>query len=137
MVAKSHENGEEAFTCINVERPRSSGYSKKSSLNRFTSSVETIYSAACRGESYDGQIYTGVGKLKGRPVKVLRDTRYAGMIVDFAFIPDSMVKPDSSGSLQMVDYTLIDVLLANVYLDSTYYKADIAKWCVSAPPYNQ
>ena len=33
MVTKSHEDGEEAFTCVNMERPRSSGNSKKSSLN--------------------------------------------------------------------------------------------------------
>ena len=36
------------------------------------------------------------------------------MIVDRAMIPDSMVIPDSSGSLQMVDHTLTDVPLANV-----------------------
>ena len=39
-----------------------------------------------------------------------------------AFVPEVMVIPGSSGSLQMVDHTLIDVLLANVYLDSRYYK---------------
>ena len=33
MVAKSHEVGEEAFACVNMERPRSSENSKKSSLN--------------------------------------------------------------------------------------------------------
>ena len=63
-----------------------------------------------------------VGKLNGRPVKVLRDTGCTGMIVDRALIPDSMVIPGSSGSLQMVDHTLINVPLANVYLDSPYYK---------------
>ena len=29
MVAKSHEDGEEAFRCVNMERPRSSGNSKE------------------------------------------------------------------------------------------------------------
>ena len=33
MVAKSHDVGEEAFACVNMERPRSSENSKKSSLN--------------------------------------------------------------------------------------------------------
>ena len=37
-------------------------------------------------------------------------------------VPDVMVKPGSSGSVQMVDHTLIDVPLANVYLDSPHYK---------------
>ena len=49
-------------------------------------------------------------------------TRY-WMIVDRALIPDSMVIQGSSGSLQMVFHTLIDVPLANVYLDSPYYRA--------------
>ena len=30
--ARSHEDGEEAFTCVNVERARSSGSSNKSNL---------------------------------------------------------------------------------------------------------
>ena len=93
---------------------RSSGNSKKSNSNRLTSDDEAIYSAACRAQSNDGQIYIEVGKLNGRPVKVLRDTGCTGMIVDRALIPDSMVIPGSSGSLQMVDHTLIDVPLANV-----------------------
>ena len=33
MVAKSYEDGEEAFACVNVDIPRSSGNSKKSSLS--------------------------------------------------------------------------------------------------------
>ena len=37
MVARSNEDGEEACTCVNVEKPRSSGNSKKSNLNRSTS----------------------------------------------------------------------------------------------------
>ena len=35
--------------------------------------------------------------------------------MDRALVPDVMVIPGSSGSLQMVDHTLIDVTLANVY----------------------
>ena len=45
-------------------------------------------------------------------MKVLRDTGCTGMIVDRASIPDSMVIPGSSGSLQILDHTLIDVPLA-------------------------
>ena len=56
MVAKSHVDGEEAFTCVNMERPRSSGNSKKSSLNGLASNDEAIYSAACSAQSNDGQI---------------------------------------------------------------------------------
>ena len=91
-------------------------------MNRLTSNDEAIYSAACRAQSNDGQIYVEVGKLNGWPVKVLGDTGCTGMIVDRALIPDSMVIPGSSGSLQMVDHTVINVPLANVYLDSPYYK---------------
>ena len=71
MVARSKEDGKEAFTCVNVERPRSSGNSKKSNSNRLTSEDEAIYSAACRAQSNDGQIYIEVCKSNGRPVKVL------------------------------------------------------------------
>ena len=130
----SHEDGEEAFTCVNVKRLRSSGNSKKSNANRLTSDDEAIYSAACCAQSNDGQIYIGVGKLNGRQVKVLRDTGCTGMILGRALIPDSMVLPGSSGLLQMEDHTLIDVPLANVYLDSPYYKrhsqSDV---CVCSP----
>ena len=77
-----------------------------------------VYSAVCRAQSNDLQTYVGVGKLNGWPVKVLRDTGCTGMIVDRALVPEVMVIPGSSGSLQMVDHTLIDVPLANVYLDS-------------------
>ena len=70
MVARSNEDGEEAFTCMNVEKPRSSENSKKSNSNKSTSEDEAIYSAACRAQSNDGQIYIEVGKLNGRPVKV-------------------------------------------------------------------
>ena len=57
------------------------------------------------------------------------------MIVDRALIPNSMVIPGSSGSLQMVDHTLINVPLANVYLDSRYYKGHCKVMCVSSPVY--
>ena len=43
------------------------------------------------------------------------------MIMDRAASYNVMVKPGSSGSLQMVDHTLIVVLLANVCLDPEYY----------------
>ena len=105
MVARSNEDGEEACTCINVEKRRSSGNSKKSNSNRSTSEDEAIYSAACRAQSNDGQIYIEVCKLNGRPVKVPQDTGCTGMIVDRALILDSMVIPGSSGLLQMVDHT--------------------------------
>ena len=135
MMARSHEDGEEAFTCVNVKRPRSSGNSKRSNSNRLTSDDEAIYSATCHAQSNDSQIYIGVGKLNGWPVKVLRDTGCTGMIVDKTWIPNSMVIPGSSGSLQMVDHTLIDVPLANVYLDSPYYKGHCKVMCVSSPIY--
>ena len=106
MVAKSHEDGEEAFTCVNVERPRSSG---NGCLNGLTSDFEPIYSAACRAQSNYGQIYFGVTKLNGWPVKILRDTGCTGMIEDRALIPGSRVIPGSSGSLQLVDHTVIEV----------------------------
>ena len=35
----------------------------------------------------------------------------------------------------MVDHTLIDVMLANVYLDSPYYKGHCKVMCVSSPIY--
>ena len=82
MVARSNEDGEEACTCVNVERPRSRGNSKKGNSNRLTSDDEAIYSAACHARSNNGQIYTEVGKLNGWPAKVLRDTGCTGMIVD-------------------------------------------------------
>ena len=50
-------------------------------------------------------------------------------------IPDSVIIPGSSGSLQMVDHTLIDVPLANVYLDSLYYKEHCKVMCVSPSVY--
>ena len=121
--------------CKNVEKPRSSGNSKKSNSNQSTSEDEAIYSAACCAQSNDGQIYIEVGKLNGRPVKVLRDTGCTGVIVNRALISDSMVIPGSLGSLQMVDNNMIDVPLANVYLDSPYYKGHCKVVCVSSPVY--
>ena len=129
MVAKSHKDGEEALTCVNVERQRSCG---TSSLSRLASNYETIYSAAWCAQSNDGQIYIGVGKLNGRPVKVLQDTGCTGIIVDRALIPDSMLIPVTSVLLQMVVHTLIDVSLANLYLDSPYYKRHCKVMCVSS-----
>ena len=55
------------------------------------------------------------------------------MIVDRALIPDLFVIPGSSGSQHMVEHTLIDVPLANVYLDSPYYKGYCKVMCVSSP----
>ena len=135
MVAQLDEDGEKAFTCVEVEGTRSRSNSKKSGTEGSTNSDRAVYSAVCRAQSNDGQTYVGVGKLNGRPVKVLRDTGCTGMIVDRALVPDVMVIPGSSGSLQMVDHTLIDVPLANVYLDSPYYKGHCRVMCVGSPVY--
>ena len=132
MLAQLDEDGEKAFTCVEVEGTRSRSNSKKSGS---TNSDRAVYSPVCHAQSNDGQTYVGVGKLNGRPVKVLRDTGCTGMIVDRALVPDVLVIPGSSGSLQMVDHTLIDVPLANVYLDSPYYKGHCRVMCVSSPVY--
>ena len=121
MVAQSDEDGDKAFTCVKVEGTKSKSNSKKSGTEGSTNKDRAVYSAVCCAQSNDGQTYIGLGKLNGRPVKVLRDTGFTGMIVDKALVPDMMVIPGSSGSLQMVDPTLIDVPLANVDLDSLYY----------------
>ena len=131
MVAQLDEDGKKAFTCVEVEGTRSRSNSKKSGTEGSTNSDRAVYSAY----SNDGQTYIGVGKLNGRPVKVLHDTGCTGMIVDRALVPEVMVIPGSSGSLQMVDHTLIDVPLANVYLDSPYYKGHCRVMCVSSPVY--
>ena len=135
MLAQLDEDGKKAFTCVEVEGTRSRRNSKKSGTEGSTNSDRAVYSAVCRAQSNDGQTYVGVGKLNGRPVKVLRDTGCTGMIVDRALVPEVMVIPGSSGSLQMVDHTLIDVPLANVYLDSPYYKGHCRVMCVSSPVY--
>ena len=129
MVAQLDEDGEKAFTCVEVEGTRSRSNSKKSGTEGSTDSDRAVYNAVCRAQSNDGQTYVGVGKLNGRPVKVLRDTGCTGMIVDRALVPEAQ------GSLQMVDHTLIDVPLANVYLDSPYYKGHCRVMCVSSPVY--
>ena len=117
MVAQLDEDHEKAFTCVEVEgtKGKFKGNSKKSGIEGSTNSDRAVYSAVCCAQSNDGQTYVGVGKLNGRPVKGLRDTGCTGMIVDRALVPDVMVIPGSSGLLQMVDHTLIDVPLANVY----------------------
>ena len=108
MVAHLDEDGEKAFTCVEVEETRSRRYSKKNGTEGSTNGDRAVYSAVCRAQSNDGQTYVGVWKLNGRPVKVLRDTGCTGMIVDRALVPNVMVIPGSSGSLHMVDHTLID-----------------------------
>ena len=135
MMAQLDEDGKKAFMCVEVEGTRSRRNLKKSGTEESTNSDRTVYSAVCRAQSNDGQTYVSVGKINGRPVKVLRDTGCTGMIVDRALVPDVMVIPGSTGSLQMVDHTLIDVLLANVYLDSPYYKGHCRVMCVSSPVY--
>ena len=135
MVAQLDEDIEKAFTCVEVEGTRSRRNSKKSGTEGSTNSDRAVYSAVCHAQSNDGQTYMGVGKLNGRPVKVLRDTGCTRMIVDRALVPDVMVIPGSLGSLQMVDHTLIDVPLANIYLDSPYYKGHSTVMCVSFPVY--
>ena len=84
MVAQLDEDGKKAFTCVEVEGTRSRSISKKSGTEGSTNSDRVVYSAVCRAQSNDGQTYVGVGKLNGRPVKVLRDTGCTGMIVDRA-----------------------------------------------------
>ena len=71
MVAQLDEDGEKAFTCVEVEGTRSRRNSKKSGTEGSTHSDRAVYSAICRAQSNDGQTYVGVGKLNGRPVKVL------------------------------------------------------------------
>ena len=115
MVAQLDEDGKKALTCVQVEGTRSKRNSKMSGTKGSTNCDRAVYSAVCHAQSNDGQTYVGVGKLNGQPVKVLRDTGCTGKIVDRALVPDLMVIPGSSGLLQMVDHTLIDVPLTNVY----------------------
>ena len=98
-----------------------------------TNSDRVVYSVVCHAQSNGDHTYIGVGKLNGRPVKVLRDTSCTGMIVDRALVPDVMVILGSTGWLQMMDHTLIDVPLANVNLDSPYCKGHCRAMCVSLP----
>ena len=71
MVAQLDEDGEKAFTCVEVEGTRSKRNSKKSGTEGSTNSDRAVYSAVCHAQSNDGQTYVGVGKLNGRLVKVL------------------------------------------------------------------
>ena len=103
-----------------MEGTRSKRNSKKSCTEESTNSDRAVYNAVCRAQSNDGQTYVGEGKLNGQPVKVLRDTGCTGMIVDRALVPD---------------HTLIDVPLANVYLDSPHYKGYCRVMCVSSLVY--
>ena len=64
MVARSNEDGEEALTCVNVDRPRSSGNSKRSNLKGLISNDEAIHRAACHAQSNYGSIYIGVRQVK-------------------------------------------------------------------------
>ena len=107
IVAQLDEDGEKAFACVQVEGTRSKRNSKMSGSKGSTNCDRAVYIAVCHAQSNYGQTYLGVGKLNGRPVKVLRDTGCTGMIVDRASVPDLMVIPGSSGLLQMVDHTLI------------------------------
>ena len=75
MVTQLDEDGEKAFTCVEVEGTRSKKNSKNSGTEGSTNSDRAVYSAVCRAQSYDGQTYIGVEKLNGQPVKVLCDTR--------------------------------------------------------------
>ena len=71
MVAQLDEDGEKAFTCVEMEGTRSKRHSKKSGTEGSTKSDKAVYSVVCRAQSNDGQTYVGVGKLNGQSVKVL------------------------------------------------------------------
>ena len=71
MVAQLDEDGEKAFTCVEVKGTRSRRNSKKSGTEGSTNSDRAVYSVVCHAQSNDGQTYVGVGKLNGRPVKEL------------------------------------------------------------------
>ena len=101
MVAQLDEDGEKAFICVEMDETRSKRNLKYSGTEGSTNSDRVVYIAACRAQRNDGQTYVCVGKLNGRPVKVLGDTGCTGMIVDRALVPDVMVIPGSSDSLQM------------------------------------
>ena len=55
MVAQLDEDGEKAFTCVEVEGTRSRRNSKKSGTEGSTNSDRAVYSAVCRAQSNDGQ----------------------------------------------------------------------------------
>ena len=54
MVAQLDEDGEKAFTCVEVEGTRSRRNSKKSGTEGSTNSDRAVYSAVCRAQSNDG-----------------------------------------------------------------------------------
>ena len=60
------------------------------------------------------------------------DTGCKGIIVDRALVPDVMVMPGSSGSLQMVDHTLID---SKCLLGFPVLQRTLRVMCVSSPVY--
>ena len=115
-------------------RTRSNSNLKKSGTEGSTNSDRAVYSAVCHAQSNDGQTYI-VGNLNGWPRAVLRNTVCTRMIVDRALVHDVTVIPGSSGLLQIVDHTLIDVPLASVYLDSSYYRGHCRVMCMSSPVY--
>ena len=80
MVAQLDEDGEKACTCVEVKGTRSRRNSNKSGTEGLTHSDRAVYSAVCLTQSNDGQTYVGIGKLNGRPLKVLRDTDCTGMM---------------------------------------------------------
>ena len=62
MVAQLDEDGEKAFTCVEVKGTRSRRNSKKSVTEGLTNSDRAVYSAVYRAQSNDGQTNVGVGK---------------------------------------------------------------------------
>ena len=66
-------------------------------------------------------------------MKVLRDTGCTGMIVDRALVPEVMVIPGSSGLLQMVDHTLIDMPWQMFIWIPRTTKDTAGVMCVSSP----
>ena len=137
MVAKSSEDGEEACTCMNRKRPKSSRNFKMWFAGGSTSNNGAVYSAACFAKSNGGPTgYIRVGKLNGRLVKLLRDTGCTGKIAYRALVPAMMC--DTRLSRLAADgrpNSLIDVLFANVYLESLYYRGHCRKIICSSPVY--
>ena len=135
MVAKSSEDGEEACTCVNGKRP--SRNFKMWFAGGSTSNNGAVYSAACLAKSNGGPTgYIRVGKLNGRLVKVLRDTGCTGKIAYRALVPAMMC--DTRLFRLAADgrpNSLIDVLFANVYLVSLYYRGHCRKIICSSPVY--
>jgi hypothetical protein len=61
-----------------------------------------------------------VGKLNGKPVKVLRDTGCTGIIVDLDLLSNKAIVDGRQGSLQMVNHAVESVPVAWVMLDTPY-----------------